>query len=104
MATASDRPACQKNRPATVYSKERTKQEACRRVALVQGQVRGILGMIEGDRECVDILTQVVAARAALDSLGSLVLTQHVADLIGPDETPDQRVDLIREALDRFVR
>lgn len=86
-----------------------TKDDACRRLALVQGQVRGLLSMIEGDRECVDILTQVASVRAALDSLGSLVLTQHVAELVGSEARviatpPEERVERVREALARFLR
>lgn len=84
--------------------KVETKDDACRRLALVQGQVRGLLSMIEGDRECVDILTQVASVRAALDSLGSLVLTQHVADLVGAEPHSEQRVERVREALHRFLR
>ena len=89
--------------------KGETKDDACRRLALVQGQVRGLLSMIEGDRECVDILTQVASVRAALDSLGSLVLTQHVADLVGHEPrvgaaTSEERVERVREALGRFLR
>lgn len=90
-------------------SRGRTKTEACRRLTLVQGQVRGLLGMIEADRECVDVLTQVASVRAALDSLGSLVLMQHFSDLVGGDEAgaaaaSDERVMRAREALSRFIR
>lgn len=91
------------NAPKRVH----TKEEACRRLALVQGQVRGLLSMIEGDRECVDVLTQVASLRAALDSLGTLVLTQHVADLVGAEGNEaitDERVARIREAMARFLR
>lgn len=85
--------------------KAETKDDACRRLALVQGQVRGLLSMVEGDRECVDILTQVASVRAALDSLGSLVLTQHVAELVGPGAPPaEERVERVREALNCFIR
>lgn len=93
------------NRPAR-SKRAHTKEEACRRLALVQGQVRGLLSMIEGDRECVDVLTQVASLRAALDSLGALVLTQHVADLSGieGDELAEERAARIREAMARFLR
>lgn len=66
--------------------------------------------MIESDRECVDVLTQVASVRAALDSLGTLVLTQHVSDLVGqeqdtePDLSSEERVTQVREALARFLR
>jgi DNA-binding FrmR family transcriptional regulator len=61
--------------------------------------------MIEGDRDYADILTQVASVRAALDSLGSLVLTQHVADLVGHGAAPaEERVERAREALRRFIR
>jgi DNA-binding FrmR family transcriptional regulator len=88
-----------------------TKQDACRRLALIEGQVSGLKRMVQDDRECVDILTQVSAVRAALDKLGTVVLTSHVeACVSGTPSTGGRamnRDDLIHEVrvnLGRFLK
>ena len=64
---------------------------ALRRLRSIEGQVAGIRRMIEEERYCVDILTQVSAVRAALNSLGLQVLKRHldhcVADAAKRDGT-----------------
>ncbi len=49
-----------------------------KRLARLEGQVRGIAGMIEGDRYCVDVLTQIAAARSALDAVAQQLLENHL--------------------------
>lgn len=49
-----------------------------RRLARIEGQVRGIGRMLDEDRYCVDILTQVSAVRSALDALGLELLEHHL--------------------------
>jgi DNA-binding FrmR family transcriptional regulator len=48
------------------------------RLHRVEGQVRGIERMVEEDRYCIDILTQIAAVRTALESIGFEILTDHV--------------------------
>jgi len=52
------------------------------RVNRVAGQIAAIQRMIEGDRYCVDILTQIAAARSALDALGVELLTNHLESCV----------------------
>ena len=47
------------------------------RLARIEGQVRGVARMVEEDRYCVDILTQLAAARAALNGVAMQLLTHH---------------------------
>jgi CsoR family transcriptional regulator, copper-sensing transcriptional repressor len=56
------------------YDKEALKK----RLHRIEGQVRGIERMVDDDRYCIDILTQVAAVRTALESLGLEVLEDHV--------------------------
>jgi CsoR family transcriptional regulator, copper-sensing transcriptional repressor len=56
------------------YDKEALK----RRLHRIEGQVRGIERMVDDDRYCIDILTQVAAVRTALESLSLEVLEDHV--------------------------
>jgi len=56
------------------YDKERVTN----RLHRVEGQVRGIERMVEDDRYCIDILTQIAAVRTALESIGYEILSDHV--------------------------
>ncbi len=49
-----------------------------KRLHRIEGQVRGIERMVEEDRYCIDILTQIAAATTALESLGMQILDDHV--------------------------
>ena len=49
-----------------------------KRMARLEGQVRGIAGMIDDDRYCVDVLTQIAAARSALDAVAQQLLENHL--------------------------
>ena len=60
------------------HSYSRDKSQLVRRLARIEGQVRGITRMIEREEYCVDILQQTSALRAAVDSLAILVLEDHV--------------------------
>ena len=57
-------------------------EDAKRRLSRISGQVNGIQKMIEEERYCVDVLTQVSALRAALDQLGLVLLTHHLEDCV----------------------
>ena len=57
---------------------EKLKGNLITRLNRVEGQVRGIKGMIEKDAYCNDVLNQISAAGAALDSIGKLVLENHI--------------------------
>lgn len=93
--------------------KESTKQDALNRIARIGGQVNGIKKMVEEERYCVDILTQVSALRAASDQLGLLLLSTHLETCVyGADEhgdhvhtsTSEERLEEIRVTLNRFLK
>lgn len=54
-----------------------SKKDILMRLKRVEGQVKGIQKMIEEEKSCVDILTQIAAVRAAVNRAGSLILEQH---------------------------
>ena len=91
--------------------KPRAKADVVSRLAKLQGQVRGLSVMVEDEREPVDILTLVAAIRAALDGVGTVVLTQQVEaalvrapgrDALTADEI-DERTECVKKALARIV-
>ena len=59
-----------------------TKASCRRRLNRIAGQVRGLAGMVEQDRYCIDIVTQIAAVRAALRRVEEEVLRDHVAHCV----------------------
>ena len=55
------------------------KKSAKRRLSIVSGQVRGIQEMVEQEKYCVDIITQIEAARQALSGVKNLILENHLS-------------------------
>lgn len=86
-----------------------TYEDAKRRLNRISGQVNGIKKMLDEERYCVDVLTQVSALRAALDQLGLLLLTHHVEDCVFGDEhdhfgSKEERAKELRTTLNRFLK
>jgi DNA-binding FrmR family transcriptional regulator len=86
-----------------------TYEDAKRRLNRVSGQVNGIKKMLDEERYCVDILTQVSALRAALDQLGLLLLTHHVEDCVFGEQdehygSREEKVKELRTTLNRFLK
>ena len=70
--------AHQSDIPATRRGPHPANHAALRRLRNIEGQIIGISRMIEEERYCTDILTQISAVRAALNSLGLIVLKRHL--------------------------
>ena len=56
----------------------KAKEETRNRLAKIEGQVRGLARMVEGDRYCIDVVRQIQAARAALGALEGIVMDDHL--------------------------
>ncbi len=85
------------------------KQAVLRRLARIEGQVRGLRGMVEEEAYCVDVLTQVAAVTKALEGVSLKLLSDHtnhcVRDAVeqgGPEA--DAKVDELLAAVERFAR
>ena len=84
-----------------------SKDQLLDRLARVEGQVRGVRRMVEEDRYCIDILTQIAAARAALETISLGLLDAHARDcLLGEeaDDGPREQVEELMGAVGRLVR
>ena len=88
----------------------RNKAALTKRLHRIEGQVRGIEKMVEDDRYCIDILTQVAAVNTALESLALKLLDDHVRHCVtdalssgDPKEAAAKSKELM-EAVQRFAR
>lgn len=84
-----------------------TKDQLLARLRRVEGQVRGIQGMVQDDRYCIDVLTQIGAIQAALDKVALGLLHDHVRHcLLGgvAEGTPEERTGEMLAAVGRLLR
>jgi len=83
------------------------KDQVQRRLKRIEGQIRGVQNMVDEDRYCIDVLTQVGAVKAALDAVALLLLQDHTEHCVveaiqGGDGS--QKVRELSEAVERLVR
>jgi len=83
-----------------------TKDQLSRRLARVEGQVRGIERMVEDDRYCIEILTQISAVQAALDKVALGLLDDHARTCVVGAEASRQpeRTEELMAAVGRLMR
>jgi CsoR family transcriptional regulator, copper-sensing transcriptional repressor len=81
-----------------------SKDQLLRRVSRIEGQVRGIARMVEEDRYCIDVLTQISAIRAALDKVALGLVDGHARNCMrDADRDLDRDVDELMGALGRML-
>lgn len=90
-------------------TKERTPEEyknLIHRLNRIEGQIRGIKGMVERDAYCTDILTQVSAVSAALNSFNRVLLENHIKTCVTRDirEGKDETVDELLITLQKLMK
>jgi len=74
------------------------------RLKRIEGQVRGIERMVDEERYCIDILTQISAIQAALDKVGLRLLEQHAAHCVIGPEDPVVRAEKTGEMMAAVTR
>ncbi len=98
---------------ASVPMKTNTHTDAKKRLARIAGQVSGLQKMVDEERYCVDILTQVAALRGALDQFGVLMLSTHLENCVYGEDSEadhcksmnaDERMEEIKVTLNRFLK
>ncbi|HYD09528.1 MAG TPA: metal-sensitive transcriptional regulator [Acidimicrobiales bacterium] len=91
--------------PTRGYSAD--KDKLATRLARIEGQVRGVARMVDEDRYCIDVLTQISAIQAALDKVAVGLLDGHARHCLvgghgGPTD-PEERVDELMGAVQRLL-
>jgi DNA-binding FrmR family transcriptional regulator len=81
------------------------KDRLLKRLSRIEGQVRGVAGMVEDERYCIDVLTQIGAIQAALDKVALGLLDDHTRHCVVEAEGGErvEKVDELMAALGRFV-
>lgn len=95
-------PGCQKK---TMRSEEERKK-LINRLRRVEGQIRGIIGMLENDAYCNDILIQSAAVNAAVNSFNKELLASHIRSCVARDirEGKDETIDELVATLQKLMK
>ncbi len=82
------------------------KDRLVKRLRRIEGQVRGVERMVEDDRYCIDVLTQISAIQAALDKVALGLLDDHARHCVvgGPEEKKADRTDELMASVARLMR
>ena len=83
-----------------------TKEQLSKRLKRIEGQVRGIEGMVEDDRYCIDVLTQISAVQAALDKVALGLIDEHSRHCVMGAAKGEQaeKTDELMAAVARLMR
>jgi DNA-binding FrmR family transcriptional regulator len=80
-----------------------SKEQLLKRLARVEGQIRGISRMVEDERYCIDVVTQINAARAALDKIALGLVDDHVRHCLKDSTNVAADADELMEAVGRML-
>lgn len=85
---------------------EAERKDLITRLNRIEGQVRGVKAMVEEDRYCVDIVTQVSAIQAALNSFNKELLARHIKTCVSDDirQGNEEAVDELCELLKKLMK
>jgi DNA-binding FrmR family transcriptional regulator len=89
----------------TTARDEEERRKLCNRLSRIEGQIRGIKGMLEKDAYCVDILTQSAAVSAAINAFNRELLSEHIHSCVvrdirsGDESTVDELVALMQKLM-----
>jgi len=92
------------------YGYHADKETLTKRLHRIEGQIRGIEKMVDDDRYCIDILTQIGAVSTALDSLAFQILDGHVKHCVagamasGDETAAKEKADELLAAVHRFAK
>jgi len=85
---------------------EKEYKDLLNRLSRIEGQIRGIRGMVERDCYCPDIITQVAAANAALNSFNKVLLSNHIKQCVAEDirNGNDETIDELLQTLQKLMK
>ncbi len=90
------------------YIRASDKEKVQNRLRRIEGQVRGLQRMVDEEVYCVDVLTQISSAIAALEKVGTILLKDHVEhcvrESIEKGEGADEKIEELTAAVERFLR
>ncbi len=90
--------------PETSDSYQQDKARILARLRRMEGQVRGVQRMVEEDKYCVDILTQISSIMAAARGIGLVILEDHIRGCVTNADDQEGALQEVMDALERFTK
>ena len=78
-----------------------------KRLNRIEGQVKGIQKMVDEERYCIDILTQISAIRSAINKVGSIILENHIKGCVVnsiKEDNSEESIEEILKTIDKFIK
>ena len=86
-------------------SKEKRDKDILNRLKRIEGQVKGIQGMIEKDTCCKDILVQISAIRSAINKVGTLMIVNYACNCLATeDKLEEEKIQELIKTMNTFIK
>ena len=83
------------------------RKKAIQNLKIAKGQIEGIIKMIEDERYCIDILTQISAIRSAINKVGSIILENHIKGCVVnsiKEDNSEESIEELMKTIDKFIK
>lgn len=91
-----------------IYGYDKNKPKLLNRLNRLEGQVRGVTKMVDEDKYCIDILTQISAVQSALDKVALELIRDHAHHCLSNDDikasSAETKADELVNAISRYIR
>lgn len=84
-----------------------TKEQSLKRLRKIEGQIKGLMKMIDDEKYCIDLITQVNAMRRALEKVALIIMKRHIESCVTEsvrEKKGNQKIDELIDSIDRFIR
>ena len=91
-------------------AKNNDKEAIIKRLNRIEGQVKGIQKMVDEERYCIDILTQISAIRSAINRVGNIILENHIKGCVsnsikdGETQESEELISELMETINKFTK
>lgn len=84
---------------------EDEQKKVIHRLRRTEGQIRGIQKMIEEEKECVDVITQLSAVRSSIDRVMGMIVAENLKNcFLDPEENPDKQAKKLEQAINMIIK
>ena len=83
---------------------EKARKNATTRLKKIEGQIRGIMKMVESEKDCIDIINQITAAEKALSGVSSIIMRQHVESCVTEAVSRGKGKEMVNDLIETICR
>lgn len=84
---------------------EEDKKKVIHRLRRTEGQIRGIQKMIEEDKECIDVMTQLSAVRSSIDRVMGMIVAENLKNcFVSPENDPEEQARKLEQAINMIIK